>query len=307
MPAYLLRRLFYSIFVMWGAVTIVFLILRLVPGDPAELILGPDATQTEVAALREQMGLGKPVLGQYLEYLGNVVRLDFGASYRFGFEAMDLVFQRLPATVELATTSLALALALGLPLGIVAALKVNTVTDRIVSVFSLVTQSTPSFGVGIVHILIFARSLNVLPSGGTGSPAHMVLPAITLALPFLAILVRLTRSGLLEVIHEGYIQSARARGFTERVVLFHHAIRNAMIPIVTVVGLQFGQLLGGTVIVETVFAWPGVGRLLIDSISHRDYGVVQASVLLIAGGFVVINLVVDVLYGVLDPRVRLAD
>jgi ABC-type dipeptide/oligopeptide/nickel transport system permease component len=249
------------------------------------------------------MGLDEPLIAQYGLYLRNVARLDFGQSYRLHTDSMALVLERLPATVELATVSLAV----GLPLGILAALRVNRVPDRVVSVFSLLSQSMPSFWLGIVFILVFSRTLQVLPSGGTGSPAHMVLPAISLALPFLAILVRMTRSGLLEVIHEGYIQTARSRGFSERVVVFPHAIRNALIPIVTVIGLQFGQLLGGTVIVETVFAWPGVGRLLIDSISHRDYGVVQASILLIATGFVFINLVVDVLYGFLDPRVRLAD
>lgn len=307
MAAYLARRLVFSAFVLWGAVSIVFLVLRLVPGDPATLILGSDATQEEVAALREQMGLDEPLLAQYLLYLGDVARLDFGESYRFGTDSMALVLERLPATVELATVSLLLSLTIGMPLGILAALQANRFADRVVSVFSLLSQSMPSFWVGIVLILVFSRSLQVLPSGGTGSPAHMVLPAITLALPFLAILVRLTRSGLLEVIHEGYIQTARSRGFSERVVVFRHAIRNALIPIVTVVGLQLGVLVGGTVIVETVFAWPGVGRLLIDSISQRDYGVVQASILLIAASFVLINLLVDILYGFLDPRVRLAD
>ncbi|MER7074160.1 nickel ABC transporter permease [Terrabacter sp. NPDC000476] len=307
MTSFLARCVAFSAFVLWGAVSIVFLVLRLVPGDPASLILGPDATAAEVLALQQQMGLDEPLAAQYLRYLGDVVHLDFGDSYRLGQDAMGLVLERLPATVELATTAMVLSLVVGLPLGVLAALKVNRPADRVVSVFSLLAQSTPSFWLGIVLILVFARGLNVLPSGGTGSPAHMVLPAVTLALPFLAILVRMTRSGLLEVIHEGYVQTARSRGFTERVVVARHAIRNALIPIVTIVGLQFGQLLGGTVIVETVFAWPGVGRLLIDSISYRDYGVVQASILLIAAGFVLINLVVDVLYGVLDPRVRLAD
>lgn len=306
MAAYLARRLIFSVFVLWGAVTIIFLVLRLVPGDPALLILGSDATPDQIVALRTQLGLDRPLLVQYGSYLADVARLDFGQSFRLSADAMTLVLERLPATAELAVVALSLSLLVGIPLGVVAALRVDTAADRIISVFSLVSQSMPSFWLGIVFILVLSRWMQVLPSAGTGSVAHMVLPAVTLALPFLAILVRLTRSGLLEVIHEGYVQTARSKGLTERVVIFPHAIRNALIPIVTVVGVQFGQLLGGTVIVETVFSWPGVGRLLIDSISHRDYAVVQASVLLIAAGFVVINLAVDVLYGYLDPRVRLA-
>jgi ABC-type dipeptide/oligopeptide/nickel transport system permease component len=307
MASYLTRRLFFSLFVLWGAVSVVFLVLRLVPGDPALLILGSDATQAEIDALRTQMGLDQPLLVQYGIYLGDVLRLDFGESYRLHQDSMSLVLQRVPATAELAATALTLALIIGLPLGVAAALMVNRVPDRAISVFSLLSQSMPSFWLGIVLILIFARTLKLLPSGGTGSVAHIALPAITLALPFLAILVRLTRSGLLEVLGEGYLDTARSKGLGEHRVIVSHAVRNALIPIVTVVGLQFGALLGGTVIVETVFAWPGVGRLLIDSITHRDYGVVQASVLLIAAVFVMINLLVDILYGYLDPRIRLVD
>lgn len=305
MAAYLVRRILFSLFILWGVITIVFVVLRLIPADPAQLILGSDATQAEIAALRAQMGLDQPIYAQYAAYLADLVRFDFGDSYRLQRDAMTLVLERLPATLELAFASLAFALLLGLPAGVVAALKVNKFPDRVVSVLSLLAQSLPPFWVGIVFILIFARVLQVLPSGGTGSFAHLVLPAITLALPFLAILTRMTRSGLLEVIHEGYIQTARSKGLSERVVIFPHAIRNALIPIVTIVGLQFGQLLGGAVIVETVFSWPGVGRMLIDAIGQRDYNLVQAAIILIATGFVTINLVVDLLYGYLDPRVRL--
>lgn len=306
MPAYLARRAIFSVFVLWGAVTVIFLVLRLVPGDPARILLGSDAEPAQVDALRERMGLNEPLHVQYLIYLSDVARLDFGPSFRMGIDAMELVLSRLPNTAILAVTALVLSLLVGIPLGIIAALKANTFTDRVISVLSIASQSTPGFWVGIVLILVFARTLQVLPSGGTGSWQHLVLPSVTLALPFLAILVRLTRSGLLEVIHEGYVQTARAKGLRERVVIFPHAIRNALIPVVTVVGLQLGTLITGAVIVETVFAWPGVGRALVDAISHRDYGVVQAAILLIAGAFVFINLVVDVLYGYLDPRVRLA-
>ncbi|TDO45627.1 peptide/nickel transport system permease protein [Kribbella sp. VKM Ac-2571] len=306
MGAYVVRRLFFSLFVLWGAVTIIFVVLRLVPGDPAYIMLGPDADQAQVAALRAQLGLDQSLIQQYATYLANVVHLDFGESFRLNADSMSLVLQRVPATIQLATTALLLSLLIGLPLGVVAALRAHSWVDRAISVFSLMGQSTPSFWLGIVLILVFARGLKVLPSAGSGSWAHLVLPTITLALPFLAILVRLTRSGLLEVVHEGYVQTARAKGLGEGTVVLVHAMRNALIPIVTVVGLQFGALLGGTVIVETVFAWPGVGRLLIDSIGRRDYGVVQASILLVATIFVLINLLVDLLYGFLDPRVRLA-
>lgn len=306
MLAYIARRLVFSVFVLWGAVSVVFLVLRLVPSDPAQLILGSDATQAEVDALRDQMGLSKPLIVQYGIFLTDLVRLDFGDSYRLQTDAMGIVLERLPATLELASVALVIAVVIGIPLGILAALQVNRFADRLISVLSLLGQSLPGFWVGIILILILSRTLRLLPSGGTGTPAHMILPAVTLALPFLAILVRLTRSGLLEVTSEGYIQTARSKGLSERIVIFPHAIRNALIPIVTVVGLQFGQLLGGAVIIETVFAWPGVGRLLIDSIGQRDYNIVQAAITIIAIGFVTINLAVDVLYGYLDPRVRLA-
>ncbi|MFG1624888.1 nickel ABC transporter permease [Kribbella sp. NPDC049227] len=306
MGAYVVRRVAFSLFVLWGAVTIIFVVLRLVPGDPAYLILGPDATQAQVNAMHQQLGLDQPMIQQYATYLVNVVHLDFGQSFRLNADSMSLVLQRLPATIQLATTALLLSLLIGLPLGVIAALRAHGWVDRTISVFSLMGQSTPSFWLGIVLILVFARGLKVLPSAGSGTWSHLVLPTITLALPFLAILVRLTRSGLLEVVHEGYVQTARAKGLGEGIVILVHALRNALIPIVTVVGLQFGALLGGTVIVETVFAWPGVGRLLIDSIGRRDYGVVQASILIVATIFVVINLLVDLLYGFLDPRVRLA-
>ncbi|GAB2654766.1 nickel ABC transporter permease [Kribbella swartbergensis] len=306
MGAYVVRRLFFSLFVLWGAVTIIFVVLRLVPGDPAYIMLGPDADQAQVDALRAQLGLDQSLIKQYATYLANVVNLDFGQSFRLNADSMSLVLQRVPATIQLASTALLLSLVIGLPLGVIAALRANSWVDRTISVFSLMGQSTPSFWLGIVLILVFARGLQVLPSAGSGTWSHLVLPTITLALPFLAILVRLTRSGLLEVVHEGYVQTARAKGLGEGIVILVHALRNALIPIVTVVGLQFGALLGGTVIVETVFAWPGVGRLLIDSIGRRDYGVVQASILLVATIFVVINLLVDLLYGFLDPRVRLA-
>jgi peptide/nickel transport system permease protein len=305
MAAYLVRRLLFSVVILWGAVTIVFVVLRLVPADPAVLILGSDATEEEIDALRAEMGLDRSIVAQYGIFLTDVLQGDFGDSYRQQTDAMGLVLERLPATIKLAVAALSIAVVIGIPLGLVAALRVNGFVDRAVSAVSLLLQSLPGFWVGIVFILVFSRTLKWFPSGGSESWKHLVLPAVTLALPFIAILTRMTRSGLLEVINESYIQTARAKGLSERIVIFPHAMRNALIPIVTVVGLQFGQLLGGAVIIETVFAWTGVGRLLIDAIGQRDYNVVQAAIVVIATFFVVINLIVDLLYGYLDPRVRL--
>lgn len=305
MGAYLVRRLLFSVLILWGAVSIVFVVLRLVPADPALLILGSDATTGEVEALRASMGLNRSIGVQYWYFLTDLLRGDFGDSYRQHTGAMGMVLERLPATIRLAVAALVIAVGIGIPFGLLAALRVNRLTDYIVSVVSLFFQSLPGFWVGIVFILVFARTLQWLPSGGAGGLDHLVLPAVTLALPFVAILTRMSRTGLLEVINESYIQTARAKGLSERIVIFPHAMRNALIPIITIIGLQFGQLLGGAVIIETVFSWPGVGRLLIDSINQRDYNVVQAAIVVIAVTFVTINLIVDLLYGYLDPRVRL--
>jgi len=306
MIAYIGRRLAFSVFVLWGAVTIVFAVLRIVPGNPALVILGPDANQAEIDALRESLGLNDPLIIQYFNYLWDVLHLDFGPSLRMGGDAMQHVVDRMPMTALLATVAVIVAVVVGVGLGILAALNANSFLDRTITVLSLAGQSIPNFWIGLVFILIFARALNWLPSAGAGSVSSVILPAVTLGLSFTALVTRLTRSGLLEVMNEGYIQTARAKGLKERLVVFPHAIRNALIPIVTVIGLYFGTILGGSVIVETVFAWPGVGRLIIDSIGFRDYGVVQAGILMIAGIYVFINLLVDVLYGYVDPRVRLA-
>lgn len=305
MTSYLIKRIFYSLFVLWGAVSIVFIVLRLVPSNPVVMQLGADSTDEQRAALSAEMGLDQPVIVQYWNFLVDAVQLDFGSSYRLQQDALPLVLERLPATLELAGAALILALLVGIPLGMIAALNVNRMPDRIVSTLSLTGQSLPPFWIGIVLILVFARFFNVFPSGGTGSILHIVLPAFTLAFPFLAILTRMTRNGLLEVLGEGYIQTARSKGLKERVVIAPHAIRNALIPLITVVGVQFGILLAGSVVVETVFSWPGIGRMLIDAINMRDYDLVQAAVLVIAIGFVAINLIVDLLYVYLDPRVRI--
>lgn len=306
MLGYTMRRLLLAVFVLWGVATVVFVIVRMVPADPALLIAGDSATPEQLAALRKEMGLDLPLIVQYLQFLAHAIVGDFGDSYRQGVPAMTLIGQVLPNTALLALLACLLALVISLPLGLLAALRAGRFTDRAVSVGSIVVQALPGFWVGVVLILVFSRVLQWLPSSGLTSPQSLILPTIVLALPFLAILTRLTRSGLLEVIGEGYINTARAKGLAERTVIFPHAIRNALIPIVTVVGLEFGTLLGGAVITETVFSFPGIGRLLVSAILARDYNVVQACVIVIAAIFVVINLVVDLLYAYLDPRVRLA-
>lgn len=304
MGAMFLRRLAYSVFVLWGALTIVFVVVRLVPGDPAQMIVGPAGTQEEVAALRHQMGLDRSLPVQYARFLKQAVRLDFGTSLRLQVPATEAVVERLPATALLAISAMAMAVLLSIPLGMIAAIYQRSPLDRAVSIVSLLGQSVPSFWLGIMFILIFARRLQWFPSAGIGGWQHLMLPALTLALPLVGILTRLVRSGLLEVLGDDYIRTAHAKGLAPRIVIFRHALRNALIPVITVAGLQFGSLLAGAVIVETVFGWPGAGRLLVDAISNRDYAVIQAAILFITAGFVVLNLLVDLSYGYLDPRIR---
>jgi peptide/nickel transport system permease protein len=303
---YLIRRVLLAVFVLWGVATVIFIVVRVVPADPALLIAGTDASAAQLEQLREQLGLNQPVIVQYLGFLGGAVTGNLGDSYTLRVSATGLIAQVLPNTLLLAVLASALALVVSFPLGLLAALRVNRFTDRAVTVGTLFTQALPNFWISVVLLLIFSRMLRWLPSVGLGNPLSLVLPVVVLALPFISVLTRMIRNGLLEVMGESYIQTARAKGLQERVVIFPHAVKNAAIPVVTIVGLQLGTLLGTAVVVETVFAFPGIGRLLVSSIQQRDYNVVQACVLVIAAAFVIINLVVDLLYGILDPRVRLA-
>ena len=305
MTAYVLRRVLYALFVLWGALTIIFIAIRIVPGDPAALMLGPTATVEDVDALRESLGLNDSMVRQYVVFLGDVVRLDFGDSLRLIRPVTKSVAERITATAKLAATAMVLALVVSFPLGILAALRPRSLLDRFVSVISLVGQSVPSFWLGIMLILVFARQLRWLPSSGSSTWEHMILPSITLAMPLIGILTRLVRSGLMDVLYEDYIRTARAKGLSNRTVLQRHAMRNMLIPVVTVIGLQLGNLLGGAVITETVFAWPGIGRLLVDAIFQRDYPLVQASILFITASFIFINLLVDISYVYIDPRIKL--
>jgi len=306
MTPYLVRRLALSVFVLWGAVTVVFVAVRLAPGDPAQMMLGTSATAQDVAALQVRLGLDQPMPVQYGRYLLRVARLDLGESLRLNEPAIVAIAERVPQTARLTVLAMVIAVLLSFPMGILAAAGGGKPIDRAISLISLLGQSVPSFWLGIMLILVFARELRLLPSGGADTWQHLVLPATTLALPLVGILTRLIRSGLLDVLREDYIRTARAKGLAARVVMRRHALMNMLIPVVTVMGLQLGQLLGGAVIVESVFAWPGVGRLLLEAISNRDYPLIQAAILVITGGFLLINLLVDLSYSYLDPRIRLA-
>ncbi len=304
MTAYVLRRLAFSVFVLWGALTVIFVCVRVVPGDPAQLIAGADAPKENVIALRHQLGLDRPLPVQYAHFLSQVIHLDLGQSPRLNQPAVSAVAGRFKATATLAGCAMLIGGLCSFPLGIAAALRPRSLVDALVSVFSLLGQSVPNFWLGLMFILIFARRLRWLPSSGIGGLNHLVLPALTLALPLVGVLTRLIRTGLLEVLNEEYIRTAQAKGLSQRTVLLRHALRNMFIPVITVVGLQLGQLLGGAVIVETVFGWPGAGQLLVTAISNRDYAIIQAGVLMITTVFVLINLLVDISYGYLDPRIR---
>lgn len=304
MTLVIVKRLLVGVFVMWGAASLIFLIVRVAPGDPATILLGPDADPQQIAELTTRLGLDEPKLTQYFHYLTDVARLDFGESYRLGRPAMDAVIERLPATAELMLTSTTIAVIVGIALGLLAGARPGKAIDRVVSASTIALQSFPTFWVGIMLILIFALALRLLPSAGAGTPAHLVLPAVTLALPFTATVARLTRTSVAETMREPYIQTARSKGITEPQVLLGHALRNSLIPVVTVVGLHMGGLMGGAVIVENVFAWPGLGSLVVDAVANRDYEVVQAATFLIAGVVMLFNLLADLLYSQLDPRIK---
>jgi ABC-type dipeptide/oligopeptide/nickel transport system permease component len=297
------RRLLLTIPVLLGVLFVVMLTLDLIPGDPVALMLGDAATQEAVAAFREHLGLDRPLVVRYFQYLGRVLRGDLGRSIQQNRPVTDELAEAWPATVQLTLAAMVLAAFVGVSSGIVSAVWPNSVFDAVSRLASLFGLSMPVFWTGLVMIVIFAFWLPWLPVGGVGSPAHLVLPAVTLALPSIAMVARMTRSSVLEVLREDYVRTARAKGVLEQLVVVKHALRNAAIPILTLLGLQVGQLMGGAVLTETVFAWPGLGRLMIKAIFARDYILLQGAVLMFALAFVLINLLVDLSYGALDPRV----
>ncbi len=297
------RKLLHTVFVALGVVTLAFGALRL-SGDPAATMLPGEASVEELHALRHALGLDQPLPVQYVRFLASAVDGDFGLSFRHQQPALALVLERLPATLELALASLVLSVVVAIPLGILAALYRGRLGDVLAMAFAVVGQATPFFWMGIMLILVVSVKLGWLPTSGRGGLDHLILPAVTLATHLAASLARLTRTSMLEVLGENYLNTARAKGVSERRVIWTHALKNAAVPITTLVGVQFGTLLGGSIVTEMIFAWPGVGRLAIQSVFARDYPVVQASVFVLAVSFVAINLAVDLLYGWLDPRIR---
>jgi len=302
MLRYVLRRLILTIPVVFGILVISFMLTRL-SGDPTDLILPPDAPDSAREAFRRSYGLDKPLLSQFSTFVFNVFRGDFGDSLRFHEPALSLVMERMGATLELAFAAMAIAILAGIPAGVVAAYRRNTPVDISVRGVSLLGQAMPSFYLAILSIIVFSVWLGWFPSGGRGTWWHLVLPATTLSFQLVALIARVTRSCMLDVLGQDYIRTARAKGLDEGRVVWLHALRNAFIPVLTVIGLQVGFLLGGVVVTETVFSWPGVGRLAIQAIYARDFPVVQAVVFLFAMIFVLVNLIVDLLYAAIDPRI----
>ena len=304
MLRYLVRRLLLTIPVLLGVATLVFALIHLVPGDPAQSMLGESAAPEDVERLRESLGLNDPLLTQYGTFLAGLARGDLGRSFRYGTPVTAEIGSRLLRTFQLALAAMAVAVFFAIPLGIVAAVWRGTGVDHAAMTVSLVGISMPNFWLGPLLAIVFAVVLGWLPVAGTGSPAHLVLPAVTLGAALAAILARMTRASLLEELRELYVLAARARGISRTRAVLRHALRNSLIPIVTIIGLQFGAVLTGTIITETIFAWPGVGRLLIQAINFRDYPLVQGCILFISFTYVFMNLLTDLTYGFLDPRIR---
>ncbi len=304
MGRFLVRRLLLTVPVLLGVATLVFALIHLVPGDPAQVMLGDAAAPADVADLRRRLGLDRTLAVQYVSFLTGLARGDLGVSLRTNQPVLTSIAERLPATFELALAALVVATVVALPLGTVAAVRRGTAIDRGASLLALLGISLPNFWLGPTLVLVFSVGLAWFPVSGRGTWAHLVLPAITLGAPLAAVLARITRTSVIEELREVYVLAARARGLSAGRAVIRHACRNSLIPIVTVLGLQMGSVLTGAVITETIFAWPGVGRLLIQSISFRDYPLVQGCILFIAVTYVSVNLAVDLLYGVLDPRIR---
>lgn len=304
MGRYIASRLLLTVFVLFGVSVIVFAMIRLIPGDPAELLADQWATKEDIELLRAQWGLDEPIPVQYVIFITKLFRGDLGNSVASNTSVIEEIAAKYPNTLKLAIAGTLIAILIGVPAGTLSAVKPYSSFDHAAMVFSLLGVSTPAFWLGLIFLLVFAVQLHWLPAGGSETFKHLILPSVTLGLLTTGIIARQTRSSMLEVMGQDYVLAARAKGLVEFVVINKHALKNALIPIVTIVGLQFGRLLGGTVLVESVFSWPGMGRLLIDAIFVRDYPVIQGAVLVFASTFCMVNLGVDLLYGYLDPRIR---
>jgi peptide/nickel transport system permease protein len=300
----LVSRMLQFVVVLFGVTLLVFSLVRVVPGDPVKLLLGDQATEEQIRETRAAYGLDRPLLLQYAYYVRDLFRGDFGDSLRQKQPVVKLILEALPATLQLAAVSITLSIAVGVPLGVITALRKGSVLDSSLMTLSLIGQAMPTFWWGIVLITVFAVAFRLLPTSGAGSVQQLILPAVSLATYITSLIVRLTRSAMIEVLGQDYIRTAKAKGLAPQRILFTHALKNASIPIATVIGLQFGNLLGGAVIVETVFAWPGIGLLALNAINNRDYPLLQAIVLLSAVVFLAINMLIDFLYVYLDPRIR---
>lgn len=305
MLTYVIRRLLGFLPMALGVTLAVFLVLQAIPGDPARLAAGPDASEEDVAQIRANLGLDEPVYVQYAVYVRNLLKGDFGRSARTQRPVIEEIGRTLPATLELAGAAMLIAVGLGIPLGIAAAMRPGTPVDHGITVLSVLGISMPGFFLGLLLMVLFASTLQWLPPTGRGTLAHLLMPAVTLGLPYVATFARLTRSNMLDVLSEDYVRTARSKGLTRNAVVYRHALVNAAIPLITVLGIYLGRLLGGAVIVETVFAWPGLGRYMIDAIVQRDVWVVQGTIFVFAMSVLMVNLVVDVLYGFIDPRISL--
>ena len=305
MLRYFVRRVLLTVPVLLGVATLVFSLIHLVPGDPAQAMMGDGASPQDVAELRAKLGLDQPLLTQYVSFLRHAVTGDLGVSFRTGQPVTMMIVERIPATAELAVAAMLVAVMLAIPLGVVAAVWRGTAIDYGAMTFALAGVSIPNFWLGPLLAIVFAVELGWLPVSGRGTLAHLVLPAISLGLALAAILARMTRASLLDELNELYVRAARARGVSNAASITRHALRNSMVPLITIIALQFGAVLTGAVITETIFAWPGIGRLLIQSIGFRDYPMVQGCILLIAVTYVSVNLMTDLMYGFIDPRIRL--
>src|SRR5262245_21861456 len=304
MRSFLLRRLLLTLPLLLGVVTLVFSFIHLVPGDPVQIMLGEGAQAADIEQLRQKLGLDQPVVTQYGRYLKDLLKGNLGTSFRFGDPVSEIILSRYPATLQLATLSLLFGALLAIPAGVLAAIRPGGWLDRTLTSATLLGISLPSFVSGPIAIIVFSIVLGWLPVSGRAGHAHFVLPAVTLGASLAAILTRMVRAGMIEELQEEYVKTARAKGLSETKVLLKHALKNSLIPVVTVLGLQFGTLLAGAIITETIFAWPGIGRLTVQAINSRDYPLVQGCLLVIACTYVTVNLLTDLAYGFLDPRIK---
>ncbi len=303
---YILKRLLSTLPVLLGISLLLFFMLRMLPGDPAQVLAGQMASQEDIKIIRHQLGLDRPIFVQYGLFLSRLAKLDLGRSARTQNPVIKEIWARLPNTVLLAVTAITLACLFGIPAGIISAVRPYTWIDYLFTSMALFGISMPVFWLGLMLIVIFSLVLHWLPAGGIGSWKHVILPSFTLAAFVVAFITRITRASMIETLSQDYTTTARSKGLKEQVVIVKHALKNALIPIITVVGLQFGLLLGGAVLTETVFAWPGLGRLIVDSILARDYPVIQGTILIFGLLYILVNLVVDLLYAYIDPRIRYA-